>query len=775
MIFTIKKIYTSTDKDGGRLISPSAALGVLLFFVFSFLTTHEVSVEDSTQLSAILTLDLITGALIWVLLSNKAQYTFFELAGVGIAIGTSFNTIGQLIFRNSFFGETFNYWLFVFALATLSIKNCKKSKPVLIESIEQKSLLITFAATLVLLCGDRYHLWIAVITLLFGAYIKSYFEKLSKTLRYKYISYTTTYINLIIAFFLTSFIENEIFGPRTIESYIGSWDAVYVEASSKSLLIYGPLDNIFLANTKNAYYWFSFAWSGALSQRSSTSDWIVSTQFGFLLVAIATMSIVASILQSPISRSANRHLVLVIIASTSLIGSTSFLIDTGSFSQCFAVLLLALVIFLAKELIDQASISTVFLLTLTIGLLVLTKLTIAIPVLFAFCIHTIIIWTQRTTAVVKFFHTVFLIISGGLSILLYLLFIRQEFPTGQSNFQIGLTRNAFEISSGLLIIDVLLLLLFKLPALVVVKKSEPTLIFMSLLLCISASSLIMSITIVSSWVNSANTYLLIPFNFSANLAISFGILLMLDNGFSKEIYRSSLFHMATLLCILSGVVGTSGLYFLFLNFAISSTRVMLLIYLPLILVPLISSLIICNRNKLHSKNIRFALFCFLLLTSSTGFFIAHTFREVERKLIFSINNWDVPSEQIQPKMLKVLGAVEYIKLNVVKSDIIADNFDASVLLPALTGVRSFASSYGRDFSSGHNERYSIQRQFYEQPTTSNLRYLRSNCVTWYFVYKGGDSKALQSFEPYATTMYEDEYGAVLKLSESYPLPDECFK
>jgi hypothetical protein len=101
-----------------------------------------------------------------------------------------------------------------------------------------------------------------------------------------------------LALLSSSILENFLFGPRSTTSYIGGWDGVYAEASSKSITNYGPFDNIFLANTKNAYYWFSYAWSGSITDRSKTSDWIVTTQFGYVLVALATMFIVFAVLQS---------------------------------------------------------------------------------------------------------------------------------------------------------------------------------------------------------------------------------------------------------------------------------------------------------------------------------------------------------------------------------------------------------------------------------------------------------------------------------------------
>lgn len=77
-------------------------LFILFAFIAIFLTTHAVSIENSLRLSMSLAIDLLTGSLIWIIVSKKKQFHIFELFGIGIAIGSTFSTIAQLLTRNYF-------------------------------------------------------------------------------------------------------------------------------------------------------------------------------------------------------------------------------------------------------------------------------------------------------------------------------------------------------------------------------------------------------------------------------------------------------------------------------------------------------------------------------------------------------------------------------------------------------------------------------------------------------------------------------------------------
>jgi len=513
---------TSVDlhsKDRENL-SSFASLGILFCFIFGFLITHEVSLQNSLQLCAILALDLVTGAVIWILLSRKAEYSIFELLGVGVALGTSLNAIGQLVFRETILASLFNYLVLMIVVFLFVQTHLKKQVVFQLSPTRNSTVLAVCTTALILLCGDRYYLWVGVLILAIAIYVLTRFEHNASSNKSRSLFVVFSFGSVALALLSSSILEMFMFGLRSSLSYVGSWDGVYAEASSKSIANYGPFDNIFLANTKNAYYWFSYAWSGSITDRSRVSDWIVTTQFGFIVVAFASMSIVVAILQS-VSRSKQIGFIpIAVVATTSLIGSSNFLLDTKSFSQCISILYLTIAYFAAKELLTHSALSNILLLVFSISLLALTKLTVAIPLISGLCVFMILNWFIGASQRQKVYLSIGILLSGMVSSTLFLVFINQqaELQNTQSEFALRAVSHSFGIGTGVLLLDIALLLILRFPIFYDQFRNRD--LFVNLTGLIILTSLSMSIVISSSWNNQANTYLLLPFSLGAGLLIS---------------------------------------------------------------------------------------------------------------------------------------------------------------------------------------------------------------------------------------------------------------
>ena len=764
-------LYVSKKEDLPTL----AALSIILCFVFGFLLTHEVSFQDSLQLCTILALDLITGAVSWILLSRKREYSVFELLGVGVALGTSLNTIGQLAFRGTILSSMFNYLFLVFVV--ILFEHFRRNNQYITQLLPTRSSTVLALCTtaLILLCGDRYYLWAGVLILGLALLVLTKFAQNSSTNKSQSFFFVFLLGSIALAFLSSSILEKFIFGPRSTLSYVGSWDGVYAEASSKSITNYGPFDNIFLANTKNAYYWFSYAWSGSITDRSRVSDWIVTTQFGFITVAIATISIVVAILQS-VSRSKQIGFIpIAVVATTSLIGSSNFLLDTGSFSQCISILYLAIAYFATKELLTHSTLSNVLLIVFSISLLALTKLTVAIPLISGLCIFMILIWFFEASQKQKFYLSFGFLFSGMVSLTLFLVFIKQqaELQNSQSEFALRAVSNSFGIGTGVLLIDIVLLLILKFPIFYGQFKNRN--LFVNLTALVVLTSLSMSIAISSSWNKQANTYLLLPFSLGAGLLIS----IRLTQGPNLSSFaipkQRLLLYTATLIGAGLGFFTTILLFYYHLQLVTNVNYYLVISLIPLTsVIPVSAICFLRSTSRIRRKTFAF-LTMVVFLASTAGSYLGHSLRDVERRIIFFKNNWEVPYEEIEKPNFEVQGAIKFISSTLKLDDVIADNASNNILIAAGTGIRFYASTYGRDFSIAHDDRFIAQAQFAENPIPFNFKKLRNGCVTWFYYDKDGSPGEVKSFEPYASTKYEDEYGAVLKLSESYPLPDECFK
>ena len=145
-------------------------LVVLFSFIFFFLITHAVSVQDSLRLSVSLAIDLLIGSLIWILVSKKKQFHIFELFGIGIVIGSSLSTIDQLLTRDLFVQPFINLPLCLLIVA-LVLKRLKATDTQLeIKTPVLSTTLGILAVSMLLVSGDRYYLWTATL-LLFAAFI----------------------------------------------------------------------------------------------------------------------------------------------------------------------------------------------------------------------------------------------------------------------------------------------------------------------------------------------------------------------------------------------------------------------------------------------------------------------------------------------------------------------------------------------------------------------------------------------------------------------------
>ena len=762
----------SKDKEN---LSTFASLSILFCFIFGFLITHEVSLQDSLQLCAILALDLVTGAVIWILLSRKNEYSVFELLGVGVALGTSLNAIGQLVFRETILASLFNY-LFIVFVVLLFVQTHRKKQVVVQMSPTRNSTVLTVCATaLILLCGDRYYLWIGVLILAIAIYVLTRFVHNPSSNKSRSLFVLFSLGSVALALLSSSILEMFILGPRSSLSYVGSWDGVYAEASSKSIANYGPFDNIFLANTKNAYYWFSYAWSGSITDRSRVSDWIVTTQFGFIVVALATMSIVIAILQSVSKSKQIGFIPIAVVATTSLIGSSNFLLDTGSFSQCISILYLAIAYFATKELLTHSTLSNVLLIVFSTSLLALTKLTVAIPLISGLCIFMILIWFFEASQKQKFYLSFGFLLSGMVSLTLFLVFIKQqaELQNSQSEFALRAVSNSFGIGTGVLLIDIVLLLILRFPIFYGQFKNRN--LFVNLTALVVLTSLSMSIAISSSWNNQANTYLLLPFSLGAGLLISIRLTQgpnLLSFAIPKQRW---LLYTATLIGAGLGFFTTILLFYYHLQQVTNTNYYLVISLIPLTsVIPVGAICFLKSTSRIQRKTFTF-LVMVVFLASTAGSYLGHSLRDVERRIVFFKNNWEVPYEEIEEPNFEVQGAIKFISSILTLDDVIADNSSNNILIAAGTGIRFYASTYGRDFSIAHDDRFIAQAQFAENPTPFNYEHLRNGCVTWFYYDKDESPGKVKSFEPYATTKFEDEYGAVLKLSASYPLPDECFK
>jgi len=231
---------------------------------------------------------------------------------------------------------------------------------------------------------------------------------------------------------------------------------------------------------------------------------------------------------------------------------------------------------------------------------------------------------------------------------------------------------------------------------------------------------------------------------------------------------------AAVLGVCSGLVATFVLqYFNYLF----NLKLILLLFATTTPIIFLTIFIVATgkHSKLHKRQL-LMIAMIVLASSMSGSYVAQSFRSAQQELLYRKRNWDLPSEDVATELNRKKRATVFINSEISMEDVLASNSVTDKgLLAALTGIRNYASSYYPNLWGGEEHRYIEQDIFATDPSEKPYVDLRKGCVTWFYYDKDGSPGKAKSFEPYATTMYEDEFGAVLKLSESYPLPDECIK
>ncbi|MFM9172801.1 MAG: hypothetical protein ACKOQU_08455 [Acidimicrobiaceae bacterium] len=631
---------------------------------------------------------------------------------------------------------------------------------------------------MLLVSGDRYYLWTATL-LLFAAFIfaTKFDNENIESSKFRFLPAMLVAGFAAVSLGVASVVETLIYGRRTTISYVSGWDGVIFEASSKALINYGPFDHIFLSNIKYAYYWFHDAWAGAFTQRAGVADWIVTTQFGTVVVAISSIALLYVIVERRVNNPKLRIFVLAIVASPSLIGAPSALLSLASFSQMLALLWIITLAFLIDEFFAKANKRILLLIVLFSCVLVMTKLTIAVPVIAG---H-IAAWAALTTFKSTNKGLKLFAVTGGLSILasgvLYVIFIRPEPELAQTyfTFEIGFTEKMFGIVTGQLILDIVIFFIVKAFASSQVFANRRILKdpFTLTMLSISLASLGCAL-LIEFELSVANTYMLVPFLAFFTLIVGIEIVNKFDQleaGF-KQLRTYSL--LAVAIGLLAGAVSTFRLHKLNYEFVTTTSPLLLASLVPVVSI-LVAFVLFSLLNQFAKSALpKFFLVSIVALAIPTGSYISHSFREVQRTRALETLGWDDPTvEDVESKFNELKPVVKFMATELDSSDVLASNSTSDFgLLAAMTGIRNYASSYVSDMQ-GVEDRFSKQFSFAQNPTNQTYLDLRNECVTWFYYDRDENNTEISDFAPFAEIKFEDETGVLLKLSSQIGQPTSC--
>jgi hypothetical protein len=220
------------------------ALGAMSLLLLSllFLTFTGVSFASAFGLTLVVSVQALAGGVLWHALRKPAG--IFELLGMGLALGPAISVISGLVVRTLFSAS----WGWIlpscFAILWIIFSCCKgtvgagQSSPIRTD----KSVLVAF-----------------FVSVLIGA---------------------------------LSLLGNIRNYPLTWEGNWGRYhpDMPFFEALSISLAKFGPFDSIFLPGGEVRYHWLAYAWSGQVTEAAGADSFVMLTR-GLQLVAVLASSL----------------------------------------------------------------------------------------------------------------------------------------------------------------------------------------------------------------------------------------------------------------------------------------------------------------------------------------------------------------------------------------------------------------------------------------------------------------------------------------------------
>ena len=755
--------------------------GFIILFLNLYLVTHEVSISDSISLSIVLGIQAIGGATLWIQISNKSEYESIELIGLGIGIGAVLSTIFAQMFRTTPL-HGISWAVPTVVVLAISIKNSRlRSSRLVIKPVEALSIYLVCAFSLVALSSYFYDLWPAFLVMIVGyLLIKSLLNNQRSFLvqpRYLFIlciSFT------IFSLITSSFFETRWFGDRVITDYILGGDGTYFEAAMRSLSNYGPLDSVFQSHIKFDYYFFSSAWAGTTSDAAFASPWVVTTQFALISTALGSLCL-AFTLSKRMTPTSNLqpYIVLALVSASAQVGEPNFIFDIGSFSAFVTILWLITILVVINFFLDFPNYKSASLITVLMVVLFISKSQISVPVYVGFLSLSIFYFFTKEKNQTKKLLLLTAVCSGVCIYLAHVIFIKPQAGTIVNYFTYKFVLNGSlfgMLSNKFNLMVVFLFLIFKIYGFWWGLRGDNTttryfLFFLfGLVLAGTGASVLFNFA-----GSAANRYFFLVASVSAVFLVS--------NGINERSNLEPPVTWQVLIMVgfgsITGFWSARKIYLRIYNFDADFYSIRGAILRPLVMMFLVSItffviLKVSSRPKLTRGSFALLLAAFFISITPGVFVMSSIRQQLQESISRGLDPLYARDQSLNKEISQVSNAMSFLTENAFEKEIVASNRKKpDALIPALTGLRSYADSYTRGHSSATTARYLLIDNFVKSPSDGGYRSLRGGCVTWFYVDKTEPKIYRLTWEPYAKIQYEDEFGMVLKMSNLVKLPTNC--
>jgi len=227
-------------------IATSLPIGALAFLA-------GVTLTDSLFVSCIIAVQMFFGLLFWLFLSGKKSVTIPEFVGLGVSFGSLLSLLSECVFRTTALRDI--SWLFpgvilIFLMCIPSIR--RRFLSCEIQKTEARDLSFLFSSTIFALSL----LWVWALPLVI--------------VPFAFNAYKNRRLQLTISVLSVAAVAGSQFLKSASTSWwIFSHDQMYLEGFSEGVYRYGPHDNMHLSGYGFPYHWFSLLWSAVISHTAN--------------------------------------------------------------------------------------------------------------------------------------------------------------------------------------------------------------------------------------------------------------------------------------------------------------------------------------------------------------------------------------------------------------------------------------------------------------------------------------------------------------------------
>lgn len=257
-------------KSGTKSFQPELASSIVLFLI---LIVSRTPYLESFRSAFVIAVQISGGSAIWSFVNHKQSNSIASKLGMGLAIGCGLSTVTQFCLRETPVDSI--SWLIPLAFLPLRFSDRQKKSdnlsPIYVQKDETKLIVISiFFLTLLAMSTVWWFLYptvLCAIPLLVCVYKSSQDNSDQSGIKLRYCA-------LIVMGAITSWKLSAVNDIWIFQSY----DQVFSESLSWSILERGINDSPFAAGTPINYHWFVLLLSGIISRASYAESWTSITR-----------------------------------------------------------------------------------------------------------------------------------------------------------------------------------------------------------------------------------------------------------------------------------------------------------------------------------------------------------------------------------------------------------------------------------------------------------------------------------------------------------------